>query len=75
MRTGIRVCISHGREAIVLQGGIVTFLSQHWTLVSKVAAWVAAEDLVTLNFKNFKNKHTLNNFAEAALHEFQENLH
>lgn len=37
-----------------------------------MATWVPAEDLVTLNFKD---KHTLNNFAEAALHEFQENLH
>lgn len=37
-----------------------------------MATGVPAEDLVTLNFKD---KHTLNNFAEAALHEFQENLH
>lgn len=36
-----------------------------------MANWVPAEDLVTLNFKD---KPTFNNFAEAALHEFQENL-
>lgn len=70
------LCVSHGREAVVFQGCIVTFLSQHWTsfnrTVSELANWLPAGDLVTLNFKD---KHTLNNFAEAALHEFQENLH
>lgn len=69
------LCISHGREAVVLQGFIVIFLSQHWTLfsriVSELANWVPAGDLVTLNFKD---KHMLNNCAEAALHEFQEIL-